>query len=391
MGEAADFFVSYTSADRAWAEWIAWQLEADGYTVVVQAWDFIPGHDWAHEMQHATTTAERVVAVLSAAYLQSAHGEAEWQAFYAKDPRGRQGRLLPVRIEEVEPPGLLTTRIYVDLVGRSAADAQATLLAAARGARDKPAEEPKYPGGQRPTASAAEAPRYPGELPRVRNVPAHPNPYFTGRDLLLAELHSRLTAPDQSTRRIALTGLGGVGKSQSVVEYAYQQQADYDLVWWVRADQPTSLLGDYATLADQPPLAADLRFGQDVRQETAVPAVRDWLEHHQDWLLIFDNADDPKTVAELLPRSTAGHLLITSRTGVGWERLATPLLVEALAPDDAADCWSPPATTPSGCAARRASRACAASRRLWPPRARRSATGSTGAGTGRPTNPCGGS
>jgi hypothetical protein len=66
MAQAADFFVSYTSADRAWAEWIAWQLEAEGYKVV-QAWDFTAGRDWAHEMQQATSTAERVVAVLSAA------------------------------------------------------------------------------------------------------------------------------------------------------------------------------------------------------------------------------------------------------------------------------------------------------------------------------------
>ncbi len=48
MSQAADFFVSYTSPDRAWAEWIAWQLEAEGYQVVVQAWDFTPGRDWAH-------------------------------------------------------------------------------------------------------------------------------------------------------------------------------------------------------------------------------------------------------------------------------------------------------------------------------------------------------
>jgi TIR domain len=122
--QAADFFVSYTSSDRAWAEWIAWQLEAEGYQVVVQAWDFGPGRDWAHEMQQATTTAERVVAVLSAAYLRSGHGEAEWRAFYAKDPSGERGLLLPVRVNEVEPPGLLTTRIYVDLVGQDAKSAR---------------------------------------------------------------------------------------------------------------------------------------------------------------------------------------------------------------------------------------------------------------------------
>ena len=85
MAQAADFFVSYTSADRAWAEWIAWQLEAEGYQVVVQAWDFTPGHDWAHEMQHATTKAERVVAVLSA-------GETSGQTSHrGHPPRSSQG------------------------------------------------------------------------------------------------------------------------------------------------------------------------------------------------------------------------------------------------------------------------------------------------------------
>jgi hypothetical protein len=79
MVQAADFFVSYTGADRAWAEWIAWQLEAEGYEVVVQAWDFTPGKSWAHEMQRATATAKRVVVVLSAAYLESEpNGRSSW-------------------------------------------------------------------------------------------------------------------------------------------------------------------------------------------------------------------------------------------------------------------------------------------------------------------------
>lgn len=38
-----DFFVSYTQADRQWAEWIAWELEEVGFTTVLQAWDFPPG------------------------------------------------------------------------------------------------------------------------------------------------------------------------------------------------------------------------------------------------------------------------------------------------------------------------------------------------------------
>ena len=336
MGEAADFFVSYTSPDRAWAEWIAWQLEAEGYTVLVQAWDFTAGRDWAHEMQQATSTAERVVAVLSAAYLRSAHGEAEWRAFYAQDPSGERGLLLPVRVDKVDPPGLLKTRIYVDLVDQDATSAKAALLAAARGARGKPTAEPEFPGDRRPAASATEAPRFPGELPPVWNVPYHPNPYFTGRDLLLAEVQAQLTAPEADRRRVVLTGLGGMGKTQLAVEHAYRQRGDYDLVWWVRSGQPTSLLGDYAALADQPLLVADLKLGEDVPQAAVVAAIRVWLERHRRWLLVFDNVEKPQAVDELLPRSATGHVLLTSQAETGWEPLADALPVQVLAPTDAA-------------------------------------------------------
>jgi hypothetical protein len=164
MAQAADFFVSYTSGDRAWAEWIAWQLEAEDYNVIVQAWDFTAGRDWAHEMQHATAIAERVVVVLSAAYLRSAHAQAEWRVFYANDPSGERGLLLPVRVDKVDPPGLLKTRIYVDLVGKDANSARATMLAAARGVRGKPTSEPEFPGmhGQS-RGHGTEAPQFPGE------------------------------------------------------------------------------------------------------------------------------------------------------------------------------------------------------------------------------------
>jgi tetratricopeptide (TPR) repeat protein len=335
MGKAADFFVSYTSADRAWAEWIAWQLEAEGYMVVVQAWDLAAGRDWLHEMQHATSTAQRVVVVLSPAYLQSAHGEAEWRP-YAEDPSGERSLLLSVRVGEVEPPRLLKTRSYVDLVNRDADSARAALLTAVGGARGKPAEEPEFSGAQGQAVGAAEAPRFPAELPRTWNVPHHPNPYFTGRELLLAEVHTRLTASDLAVRRVALTGLGGVGKTQLAVEYAYRQRADYDLVWWVRAEQPATLLGDYAALAGQALLAADLQLAKDALQEAVVAAVRAWLERHHRWLLLFDNAAQPQAMRELLPRSGTGHVLVTSRDETGWEQLTTPVSVDVLTPADAA-------------------------------------------------------
>jgi hypothetical protein len=111
-----DFFISYTAADRAWAEWIAWQLEAAGYTTVLQAWDFQPGTDFVHQMQRATQEADRTIAVVSPAYFGSQFGEAEWRVAFAKDPTGEHGLLVPVRVEVTDPDWQAANRALDDLM-----------------------------------------------------------------------------------------------------------------------------------------------------------------------------------------------------------------------------------------------------------------------------------
>ncbi|WP_344651375.1 toll/interleukin-1 receptor domain-containing protein [Cryptosporangium japonicum] len=149
-GDRRDFFVSYTASDRGWAEWIAWQLEEADYTVLLQAWDMVVGSNWQRMMNQATQFAERTVAVLSNAYLEdSPFGEAEWLVAFADDPQGLAGRLIPVRVEDCKPAGLLAGVVYADLVGRDKAEAQEVLLGAIRGAiarRIKPLAEPVFPG-----------------------------------------------------------------------------------------------------------------------------------------------------------------------------------------------------------------------------------------------------
>ncbi len=103
----ADFFISYSSADRNWAEWIAWQLEDAGYTTILQAWDFRPGSNFVLEMQRATAGSDRTVAVLSPNYLNALYTHPEWAVGFAKDPTGDKGALLPIRVKECAPEGLL--------------------------------------------------------------------------------------------------------------------------------------------------------------------------------------------------------------------------------------------------------------------------------------------
>src|ERR671928_84442 len=101
-----DFFISYNRADRAWAEWIAWQLEDAGYTTVLQAWDFRPGANFVLEMLQAAK-ALRTVAVLSSEYLSALYTQPEWAAAFVQDPTGVRGALLPVRVRQCEIPHLL--------------------------------------------------------------------------------------------------------------------------------------------------------------------------------------------------------------------------------------------------------------------------------------------
>ncbi len=157
-------FVSYNQADRPWAEWIGWQLEAAGYEAILQAWDFAPGSNFVLEMQRALAETERTVAVFSPSYLRAEFPAAEWAAAFAADPTGGGRRLVPVRVAPCRPDGLLGSIVYVDLVGLDEDAARSRLLAAIRNERSKPAAPPAFP-----TAEAA--PRYPGTAEPLQDDP----------------------------------------------------------------------------------------------------------------------------------------------------------------------------------------------------------------------------
>jgi hypothetical protein len=157
-----DFFVSYTQADRAWAEWIAWALEDKGYHVLIQAWDFVPGTSWVQGMQDGTARAARTIAVLSPDYLTSVYGGAEWQAAWAADPDGAARKLIVFRVRDCARPGLLAMVVGVDLFGLDEPTARSRLLrsiAEAEAGRAKPTEPPRFPGNAR---AVPDEPRFPG-------------------------------------------------------------------------------------------------------------------------------------------------------------------------------------------------------------------------------------
>src|SRR5260370_20899926 len=173
----------------------------------------------------------------------------------------------------------------------------------------------------------------------VWNVPYRRNPYFTGRDDLLEQLdqHFKLVGQNDavSTRRAAVTqpqaikGLGGIGKTQLAIEYAYrsQERSRYTHNIWVNAVSEEALLTDFVELAD---LLAAFPAKGETDQRKLVEAIKHWLEQCQErWLLIFDNADNIALVRDNLPQRGNGSILLTTRAhAVG--SLATSIEVDTM-------------------------------------------------------------
>jgi len=307
---ARDFFISYNKADRAWAEWIAWQLESEGYTTILQAWDFRPGTNFALQMDEAAKSAARTIAVLSPDYLENApYSQAEWAAAFVQDPTGEKGTLLPIRVRACTISGLLKPIAYIDLVKLDETTARSTLLAGIRRTRAKPSVQPHFPGA----TSSAQPSGFPGDWPLAWNIPYGRNPFFTGREKLLTYLHDKLTAGNTMalTQAQAISGLGGIGKTQTAIEYAYRYQHQYRFVLWSSAATLETLLPDFVKLADL--LQVPGRDPQN--QPVTVAAIKNYLAQQRDWLLILDNADDVEMARDFLPigNKTNGHSILTTR------------------------------------------------------------------------------
>jgi tetratricopeptide (TPR) repeat protein len=316
-----DFFISYTAVNEPWAKWIAVTLDSAGYTTLLQAWDFWPGSDFVRQMQDATSSATRTIAVLSDAYLGSRFGQAEWRAVFARDPTGERGLLVPVRVQPCELLGLLASRVYIDLVDVDEAIARERLLEGVATAGAHPTSA-GFPGGPRSSAEAAK--RFPGAGPEVSNLPAR-NPRFIGRGEDLARLHADLLAGSAAgvVPVQAVHGLGGIGKTTLALEYAYRFASDYDLIWWVPAEQPTTAVAALARLASR----VGVREFRD--QPEMASALFDLLRGRSRWLLIYDNAERPDRLEGLFPPDGGGHVLVTSRWSA-WGRDASPQWLQVL-------------------------------------------------------------
>jgi predicted component of type VI protein secretion system len=229
-----DFFISYNWADKQWAEWIAWTLEEAGYSVVIQAWDFRPGGNFVLDMQRAAAETQKTIAVLSESYLDSAFTQPEWAAAFANDPQSLERKLIPIRVENCKPTGMLRPIVYVDLVGLSEAEAKLAVLNMLDERRPKPEQKPVFPGAI--ASSEREVPA-PVAFPGVAAQPSKPNGNTqSGLNIDRKQLREALISafPDKADLEMMLLDEMNV-KLNTVADGRTYKETVFNLVKWAES------------------------------------------------------------------------------------------------------------------------------------------------------------
>ena len=170
----------------------------------------------------------------------------------------------------------------------------------------------------------------------IENVPYPRNIYFTGRETTLHNLHEALKKNSAAalTQGHAIFGLGGIGKTQTAVEYTYRYRSEYRFIFCTRADTEVALQAGFVEIAK----LLDLPEKDATNPADTVQAVKHWLEREAEWLLVFDNADAPELLKDYYPRTPRCHILLTSRAQVfDTLGIARPLALAKMDPAEALD------------------------------------------------------
>jgi len=174
------------------------------------------------------------------------------------------------------------------------------LLDAINASKENAAGESRNPEKVRP----------PGSLP-PNNLPFGRNHHFTGRDKVFESISKAFESGNEISLTQAVTGMGGLGKTQTALEYAYRYADRYNLIWWVKAETDADVLTSYKDFAEKMKLVDE----HQQNSKRIIDAVLTWMNDNNGWLFIYDNVE--KLSNEWRPKSNNGHILITTRNKLG--------------------------------------------------------------------------
>jgi tetratricopeptide (TPR) repeat protein len=333
-------FISYSHDSPEHEERVlafADRLAGDGIDVVLDQYVSPPPANWPHWMEDQMESSDFIVVVCSEIYLAKVKGKVnkgegkgvKWESLLSYqqiyDNDSDSSKFIPVLIENGkydDIPSAMRGGNHYRLID----DKEYEKLL--RHITNQP-ETPKLKLG--PAKKLPPRPRPGTKAPassKPWNVPHTRNDVFTGREQILSDLHADLMKKGKQ----ALSGLGGVGKTQIAVEYAYRHNDEYTAVLWIFADTEQSVRGGFGQIA----ALLNLPEKDATEQAKVTEAVRRWLEENPSWLLVLDNADNPAAVKDFLPQQSKGHVLLTSRAHsfqtIG---ILNPREVDVLSPDEA--------------------------------------------------------
>ncbi|WP_095934110.1 FxSxx-COOH system tetratricopeptide repeat protein [Streptomyces sp. Tue6028] len=290
MTSVADVSIVYAAENRMWADWTEALLKRAGCNVVP--------HDISTGPVEQPDPATRTLVLLSNAFRKSRYADAVWRTLTETDPDTPHSPLIALRVDEVRLPDSYLDRNPVDLHRLDEAQCISSLLNVL-----------ELPG--RPLDSGPSGPRFPGSTPGIWNAPQRNNT-FTGRNVILDHVRDQLSGGISVVlpQPQALFGLGGVGKTQVALEYVHRFMADYDLVWWISAEDPGNVVSSLAELAAR--IGAPGGEDINVASQEAVQMLGRGAPTKR-WILVFDNADDPAKLTRFFPTGGGGHILVTSR------------------------------------------------------------------------------
>ncbi|MFF9036019.1 FxSxx-COOH system tetratricopeptide repeat protein [Streptomyces sp. NPDC014892] len=292
--------ISFAGFNRAWAAWIGDRLTRHGHEVVFQRWDLLPGTSIENALEDLMLADGRILVVLSDWYFQlGPRTYLDWNHALRTVVAENSDRFAAVSITAEALPSAAAVFRPAELWGIGAEEAERRLLRRLG----------IQPTGVKASDESRSGPRFPDDDPLVWGGVPRRNIRFTGRETLLSDIYHQFQRAPRGAAVCTLFGLSGVGKTQLAAEYVYRFRSEYDMVWWVSADQRGTLRQRLAELAPALDLATGPEYGERLR------AVHDALrrgEPHSHWLLVLDGADDPQLVADLVPTGP-GHVLITSQ------------------------------------------------------------------------------
>ncbi|MFY9224328.1 MAG: tetratricopeptide repeat protein [Blastocatellia bacterium] len=166
-------------------------------------------------------------------------------------------------------------------------------------------------------------------------LPYTRNPFFTGREDILSQLHLSLNPIDRGAfiQPQAIVGLGGTGKSQIALEYCYRYENNYRAIFWLKADDKDSLINGFLQIAHLLELVKSSVQGES-KTQVIIDLVKNWLTTRSSWLIVLDNLEDLTLITELLPTNNKGNIIITTPLAV-LGTLANKIVLPKLSPTDA--------------------------------------------------------